>query len=602
MLSKKKTMLTGWLLLALATAIAAQPSQLADRIKAVENNLIPFVPVEGFESWNIEERMRFYGVKGASVAVIHNFKVDWAKAYGWADTLRQIPMTTETMLSAGSISKLLMAAGAFQLVEAGKLTLDQPINQYLSSWKLAENDFTRQTPVTLRMLLSHTGGTSQSAYYGFEASVTDLPTPLEVVSGAPKSQSRAVGVIKQPGTGFQYSGGGSMVAQLAMMDASGEQFDPLMRRLVLDPLGLQSSTFTQPLAPAYAQRASWGYQDAAWYKGTPFVYPQQAAAGLYSTPTDLANFMIELQRCYQGKGDLLTQASLREMMREQAVLSEGSYKESIAAGPFLLQRRDNTEEKGIYFTFDGANAGFTAFAIANLTEGSGVVIMLNSGNDFNALGKEIRRAVAKTYNWYKFLPEPITPITLPNNILDEYTGRYRKGPDEVLYLRREGNYLVENINQGKAIYCFPTAKDSIVFTDFNIKGWFVRDAAGRVVGIQNAYQNAPLPRMKADEFTVSELFQKGDFEAAKAQIRTMGFDEYGITYQAYDSYRNLKVARAYLEVAQELFPKSSIVLTRWGDYFFLVNDKKTASEYYNKALLLNPSDTYLLERLQELKK
>jgi CubicO group peptidase (beta-lactamase class C family) len=590
------------LFVSLQMAICALSAQtLNERILAVENNLIPYVAAKDFKPWNLEERMRYHNVKGVSIAVINNFEVEWAKAYGWADTLRQVPMTTETMLSAGSISKLVMAAGALKMVESGQLGLDEPINQYLQSWKLGENDFTRQTPVTLRMLLSHTGGTSQSSYYGFEAGTTPLPTPLEVVSGASIAKSRAIGVIKTPNTGFQYSGGGSMVAQLAMMDASGAEFEPLMRRLVLDPLGMTASTFSQPLSPKYASKASWGYQQAPWYKGTPFVYPQQAAAGLYSTPTDLAKFLIDIQRCYQGKGQLFSQPTAKTMMQPQAVISEGNYIESIAAGPFLLQRRDNNSEKGIYFTFDGANAGFTAFAIANLTEGYGVVIMLNSGNDFNALGKEIRRSVALTYNWHKFLPEPVNVAPLSKTDLNAYAGRYRKDLDEVIYMQPEGNYLAETINQGKVIYCYPVQKDTIIFSDYNIKGWFVRDSTGQVIGLQNEYQTTYMPRMKADEFTATELFRQGKIEAAKAQIRGFGFDEYALTYRAYESYLNLDIAKAYLEVTEELFPKSSILTVRWGDYYALKNNRKMARKYYKKALLLNPGDDYIKSQLKSLK-
>lgn len=101
---------------------------LADRIAQVENQLIPFVPVKGFQSWNIHERMKYYKVPGVSIAVIKNFKIDWAKGYGVADTVKKTPVTPETMFSAGSISKFLMAVAALELVEQGKLQLDGPIN------------------------------------------------------------------------------------------------------------------------------------------------------------------------------------------------------------------------------------------------------------------------------------------------------------------------------------------------------------------------------------------------------------------------------------------------------------------------------------------
>ncbi len=574
----------------------------AELIHQVENNLIPFAPVEGFKTWNIEERMKYHKIQGLSIAVIKDFKVDWAKAYGWADTTRRIPMTIETMLSAGSISKFLMATGALKLVEQGKLDLDKPINNYLTSWKLGENDFTKKTPVTLRMLLSHTGGTSQSAYFGYEPSVKKLPSIVEILDGRSPDGTRRVGVNKEPNTGFQYSGGGSLIAQLAMTDVSKMEFEPLMRDLVFNSLDMNNATFEQPLSDKYATKASWGYQNANWFKGTPYVYPQLAAAGLYTTPTDLAKFIIDIQKSYHGKGKILSQNSAREMMKPQAIFEVGNNsKEQIAVGPFLYQQPQNKEEKGTYFYFDGANAGFIATALGNLTEGYGVVIMVNSGNDYNGLCKEIKRSVAKVYNWYNFLPQPIKPVSLDEKTLESYTGRYKNNDNEVLNVRKEGNYLVLNYNNNKGIYTFPISKDTVVFTDYNFKGWFVRNENGDVVGLQNQYQNAPILRMKEDEYITNELLNMHRFEEAKAQLRKAQINEYQITYMAYDNAKDLEAAKVILEVASEKFPKSSIVFARWGDYYSLKNDKANALLNYENALKLEPADKDLMEKVKGLR-
>jgi len=150
----------------------------------------------------------------------------------------------------------------------------------------------------------------------------------------------------------------------------------------------------------------------------------------------------------------------KQMLTPQQNVSDGAYKEQIAIGPFLIQRTNNKDPKGVYFEFTGVNAGFLAFGIASIEGGNGVVIMMNSGDDVNGLGKEIRRAVAKTYNWTNFLPKEIEPTSLPINELDKFTGRYKMSDDEVLSLKRENNYLVEKINDGNDIYCFPISKDT----------------------------------------------------------------------------------------------------------------------------------------------
>jgi tetratricopeptide (TPR) repeat protein len=292
------------------------------------------------------------------------------------------------------------------------------------------------------------------------------------------------------------------------------------------------------------------------------------------------------------------------MLTPQVAVSDGGYKEQIGIGPFLLQRTDNKEPKGVYFEFTGVNAGFLAYGIASLTDGNGVIIMLNSGDDVNGLGKEVRRAVAKVYNWYNFLPEEITPLKLAEKNLDEYTGRYRRSADEVVYLRREKDYLVQNINEGTDIYCFPVGGDSVVFTDFGVRGGFQREKNGKVISLQTVWQDKPMPKLKDDELTPGELLRMGRYNEAKEGYRQMNLNEYGLTYLAYELL-NRKPARsdaakAILELAAEKYPTAAIVFSRWGDYYRKVNNRPAAIRNYQKALALDPTDQQSKEQLKEL--
>lgn len=549
--------------------------------------------------------MRYYKVPGATIAVIKDFKIDWAKGYGLADTLKKIPVTTETMFSAGSISKFLMAVTALKMVESKQIELERPINNYLTSWKIAENDFTRKTPITLRLLLSHSAGTSQSSYFGF-IPTQPLPTIVEILSGAKISETRPVVVNSEPNKEFRYSGGGSMIAQMALMDISKLRFSDLTQQILFDKLGMRNSTFEQPITEKFVKQSSLAYSSASWFKGMPYVYPQQAAAGLYTTPTDLAKFFIDVQKSYIGKGRVLNKATAKQMLSPQQNVSDGSYKEQIGIGPFLIQRTDNKDPDGVYFEFTGVNAGFLAYGIASVTNGNGVIIMLNSGDNVNGLGKEIRRAVAKVYDWTNFLPTEIQPISLTDTELDKFVGRYRMATDEVLYLRREKNYLVENINEGNDIYCFPISKDTIVFTDYNIKGFFVRNDKGEIIGLQNIYQEKPMLKMKDDEFSPSEYLTMKKFDEAKKAFGAIKMNEYQITYLAYDLMNkkplNTDAVKTILDIAIEQHPNSSIVHSRWGDYYLKLNDKPNAIKSYLKALELDPNDEKTKETLENLRK
>lgn len=584
-----------------------QSSTARSRSTAVENGLITYVPVRGFPAWNIHDRMRYYKIPGASIAVIKNYRVDWAKGYGFADTVKKSRVTPATMFSAGSISKLVTAVIALRLVERGKLSLDSPINHYLQSWKIRENEFTRSRPVTLRMLLSHTGGTSQSAYFGYQPDKSPLPGVVQVLRGDSVAEVNPVVVNSEPGKEFRYSGGGYMIVQLAIMDALQKDFDAIAQAEIFGPLGMTHSTFVQPLPSAFAKLAAWGYSAAAWYKGMPYVYPQQAAAGLYSTPTDLARLIIALQKCYAGKGSLLTAKTLKEMLAPVTTISNGNYLEQMGLGAFLLERSGNRSLKGKYFEHQGANAGFISFAMGSVEGGNGVVIMLNSGDDFNAFGTELRRSVASVYNWTNFLPPALRPVILPTKVLSEYAGRYRKGPDEVVTLRSEKTYLVETINESREIYCFPLAKDTLAFTDYNVKGYFARGRDGRLASLRTEYQaeKDAMPRMKEDEFTPSEHLRARRYAAAKEGFKAMQLNEYQITYLAYE-WLNRKpfdslAAKAVLEVAAEQHPSSAIVYSRWGDYYKKTGNRARAVESYEKSLELEPGNKDVLESLQWLR-
>ncbi|MBG9378774.1 serine hydrolase [Panacibacter sp. DH6] len=592
--------------LVVAAKAVGQQTTTAQKIKEVENSLMQYVPVKGFAGWNILDRMKYYKVPGLSIAVISNYKVDWAKAYGMADTTLHTPVTTETMFSAGSISKLLMAVTALKLVETGKISLDSPINNYLTSWKLAGNAFTQKTPVTLRMLLSHKGGTSQSSYFGFTPDKNPLPTIVQILNGDPVAATRRVVVNSEPNKVFQYSGGGSMIAQMALMDVSHQSFDALTKQVLFDKLGMKHSTFAQPVPAAFAGKTAWGYSAASWYKGMPYVYPQQAAAGLYTTPTDLAKFFIDIQLSVLGKGNVLGKGMANEMLTPQVDVSDGGYKEQMGVGPFLLQRTDNRDTAGIYFEFTGVNAGFLAYGIASIKGGNGVVVMLNSGDDQNGIGKEIRRAVAKTYHWVNYLPETIQPVTLSNEQLDKMAGRYRMGANEVLYLRRENNYLVENINEGNDIYCFPVAADTIVFTDFNVKGFFTFNNDGEAVSLQSVWQDKPMRKMKANEFTANEYLKMKNYTAAKKAFGELHLNEYQLTYIAYDLLNkkpaDFEAAKTLLDVTTEQHPNAGIVYSRWGEYYQKQHDTANAIKNYQQALKLDPNDTQAKEILMTLMK
>jgi CubicO group peptidase (beta-lactamase class C family) len=317
---------------------------------SVENGLTPAVQIKGdaVQKWTLAQRMKALQVRGVSIAVIHNFRIDWAKGYGILDDVSQKPVNTETLFQAGSISKPVAVTGAMRLVELGKLNLDEDVNTRLKSWKLPENEFTKTEKVTLRRTMSHSAGLTVHGFPGYEAG-EPVPTVPQILDGSKPANTAAVRVDTVPGTISRYSGGGTTIMQLLMTDVTGRAFPELMHDLVLSKAGMKNSTYEQPPPERLRANTASGYRaDGAPVKGKYHTYPEMAAAGLWTTASDLARFAIETGLSRQGKANnVLRQSTVEQMLTVQ--------KEDFGLG-FALDDKNGLKR----FGHNGADDGFQA--------------------------------------------------------------------------------------------------------------------------------------------------------------------------------------------------------------------------------------------------
>lgn len=217
-----------------------------EKIKQVENNISGWVQIEGVKSvWTLPERMKYYHVNGLSIAVIHNYKLEWAKGYGWADSAMQIPVTTQTLFQAASISKSLNAVGVLKLAQEKKINIHTDINSYLKSWQLPASKFTADKKVTVYNLLNHTAGLNVHGFLGYEKG-DSIPSIAQILNGEKPANSEAVRSYAVPGTKVEYSGGGVLISQLIVMDITREPYAKYQWDEVLKPLGMTHSFYTQP--------------------------------------------------------------------------------------------------------------------------------------------------------------------------------------------------------------------------------------------------------------------------------------------------------------------------------------------------------------------
>jgi CubicO group peptidase (beta-lactamase class C family) len=257
-------------------------------------------PAGPLDAATVQELLTQFHVPGVSIAVVKDFKIDWAKGYGVADVETGAPVTTDTMFQAASISKTIAAMASMKAVQDGKFALDQDVNTILKSWKLPGDGFTKDRPVTPRTLMSHTSGTGDGFGFPGYAPGAPLPTVVQILDGVPPSNLRKVRLERPPMTAVKYSGGAVLIEQLALTDAVGRPFDQLAREWVLNPIGMTNSTFEQPLPASRHAQAARAHDRNGQRMGDPWhVYPELAAAGLWTTPTDLAKFAIEAQLSLQ---------------------------------------------------------------------------------------------------------------------------------------------------------------------------------------------------------------------------------------------------------------------------------------------------------------
>ena len=379
---------------------------LEERISKVENGLVPARQIKGEEVpvYNLEDRLKELGIPGLSLAVASYGKIEWARSYGMADVSQGRRMTNETLQLAASISKPISAVRAHQLVEKGVFDLDADINTYLTSWKVPENEFTVDEKVTIRRILNHTAGLTVWGFPGYDQGDT-IPSTVEVLDG--KGNTDPVRVYKKPGESWMYSGGGYTVLQLAITDTEGMGFLQSMQQNVLNHLHMEASTFENPLPEEYHSIAATGYRhNGDEVEGKWPIYPEMAAAGLWTTPSMLIQYAIEIQRIYQSKEDgLLKYKTVKEM------LIPGMNGHGLGPGV------------GEYtFGHGGADEGFRSRMEAWKDQPYAIVVMVNSDN--GSIIDEVLISFANEYGLPGIKPAVKEVAGLTEAELQKYTGKY----------------------------------------------------------------------------------------------------------------------------------------------------------------------------------
>ncbi|MHC4206304.1 MAG: serine hydrolase domain-containing protein, partial [Planctomycetota bacterium] len=358
-------------------------------ILRIENGIIPMSEI-GQPQWDrtatLSERMQHYRVPGVSIAVIDSFSIAWAKGYGSLRSGGDAPVTAQTLFHAGSIAKPVSAAATLTLVQQGKINLDEDVNNKLSSWEIPESEFTKQEKVTLRRLLSHSAGVQD----GFTNRSSADAMPNYVAPGGEKPSitieqllnpepgidvDGPTHVTAVPGSQYRYANADYVIVELLIRDLTGKPFPIFMQETVLRPLRMTSSTYEQPLPTDLRVNAIIEHGISGKpVSGDRLHFPMLAAGGLWTTPSDLARFTVEIMGAYHERSERIVSHAMSVEMLSKQIEIEGNPLADAAGLGFKLSGEG--KERCIMHT--GATWGSKSILWAYPETGQGVIIMTNS--------------------------------------------------------------------------------------------------------------------------------------------------------------------------------------------------------------------------------
>ena len=360
-----------------------------------------------------------------------------------------------TPFQAASISKVVTATATLRLVDNGKLALDDNVNHYLKSWQVPDGPLTASEKVTLRRILSHSSGLGGHSVAGYSASEAFPSLPV-ILDGEQPAKTAAIRVEAVPGSVSRYSGGGVTVEQLLLTDVTGRPFANLAADLVLRPLHMVDSSFVQPLPPALRARAASAHDAAGRVLGD-MLYPQAAAAGLWTTPTDLARWAIAIADAAAAEPrskPILSRATARAMLATQ--------KAPFGLGPYL---EGNT--RAFHFGHEGWNEGFHAEVVYFPATGQGAAVMVN-GDGGRPLVREILYAIAAEYQWPALAPTEIETVDMGEPPAAGLVGVYETSvpvAHSVIITREQGHLYLDGGKLGGKTELVFTAPDVVVALD-----------------------------------------------------------------------------------------------------------------------------------------
>jgi len=461
--------------------------EIENQIKRVENGLPEITQNGDTLQYSLTEWMDKLAIPGVSLAVIDDYEIVWAKGYGVTSKgAEKTPISAETVFQAGSIGKPVTALGILHYVDRGTFDLDTDINSYLKSWTLPDSPLKRK--VTIRQLLAHSGGISPGGFGGYGRTETS-PDILQILHGEPPARNNPVEIVEEPGNRVMYSGLGYTILQLALEEQLNKPFEKIMKESVLSPLELSNSAFKHDLPDEFSSKIALGH----YYMGDVVPggwdqYPEMAAAGLWSTPTDLAKLIIEVAKSKSGKSNkILSNEIVQQMLATQ--------KDQMGLGFVVKPEQDG------YFAHAGLNNGYYSYFGMYADKGKGAVIMTNSNNG-QLIWDLIFTSLAREYNWPEVnersinnsniqrlfeqvnnVESPRVVVEVDPDTLTQYTGTYELATGFNFVITFDGDQLNMKLSDQRQLSLYPESKTNFFTKAVDAQLSFVTDDEGQTTSL-----------------------------------------------------------------------------------------------------------------------
>ncbi|MEP1035530.1 serine hydrolase [Ekhidna sp.] len=577
------------------------------------------IPLSNGDTLSIEELMAQNGLKGLSVAVFEDYKIIWADS--WGVKYDSVPLDVNTAFSTASIAKPITATLFSILEEKGLIDLSIPVNNYLKRWKIPVGEYNKDTPITLEHLLSHTAGTTQGGFIDFYEG-DEIPTILESIKGEiPNSDHDEIEITFKPGSHWKYSGGGYTIAMMALEDHLEKTLAELAQQYIFDALNLQNTTMIQP---KYNPLKRATISDSLYQAGeilnlakahdntgnvirTGFpITPQVSASGLWSTPTDLSLFLIEIQKALNNKSKIIS-TSVANRVTEIVTLK-------VMRGWSLGWERRYAFGNLDWFSHGGANTGVGGHVYATMEEGKGIVLLGNGPNSIRVPTINLLRDnIIRTHKWglqYDWENKKEIPEALTTKIV----GRYEDLTFGAIFEIKDmnGKLYVPSYWNGVRNDLIHIGDNTFITNEVPGKFKFIFSEKDTLIEYSRD-ENVPSEIMYEKFFGKlpnEVVLEGGDYNSAreaykKLQVKKPNHSlvqENSINRFGYQLIRDKEFDKAILifKINTDLYPNSANVFDSLGEAYMLNGDKLNAIKNYKKSLELNPNNENAKKNIKEM--